>query len=310
MVSLRYHIVSVMAVFLALGVGIVMGSTVIDRGIVDVLNRRVDTVERSLRTLAESNRRQGEQLSLWARFADQGRDQLLDGRLRGVPVMLVAVTGVDRRPIDDLRHQLTVAEADLRGTLWLNRKLRLDAEGDTRALAAAMGVPAERPDAIRRSLVSRLARMLAGEPEGPDPLNGLRDAAFVDFEPGPALAGGGQDLTGVTSAGTRVVVISGAGAQVADDQLAVPLAEAIALDGSHLLAAESGRDTPGGRAVFVGLIRANSDVAGRVATLDNLESFVGQAAGILAIQELGVPRVGHFGVGPGAQRLLPAATDP
>ena len=42
-----------------------------------------------------------------------------------------------------------------------------------------------------------------------------------------------------------------------------------------------------------------------VSTVDNLESPMGQAAVVLALEELGSARVGHFGVGPGAQRLLP-----
>ena len=56
MVNLRYHIVSIVAVFLALGIGIVMGSTVVDRGIVDVLNRRVDGVEKTLKAVRADKR--------------------------------------------------------------------------------------------------------------------------------------------------------------------------------------------------------------------------------------------------------------
>ena len=37
MINLRYHVVSLVAVFLALGVGVLMGSTVIDRVTVDQL---------------------------------------------------------------------------------------------------------------------------------------------------------------------------------------------------------------------------------------------------------------------------------
>ena len=42
MINLRYHIVSLVAVFLALGMGIVMGSTVIDRVTVDALNNNLE----------------------------------------------------------------------------------------------------------------------------------------------------------------------------------------------------------------------------------------------------------------------------
>ena len=35
---------------------------------------------------------------------------------------------------------------------------------------------------------------------------------------------------------------------------------------------------------------------------------MGQSAAVLALEDLGVPRFGHYGVGRGAQRILPSAT--
>jgi len=57
--------------------------------------------------------------------------------------------------------------------------------------------------------------------------------------------------------------------------------------------------------VFVGLLRGDIASA-RLSTVDNLESAMGQTAVVLALEDLGVPRFGHYGVGPGAQRVLPA----
>ncbi len=45
MINFRFHIISIVAVFLALGIGIIMGSTVIDRAIVDGLRSRIDVAE-------------------------------------------------------------------------------------------------------------------------------------------------------------------------------------------------------------------------------------------------------------------------
>ena len=42
MINFRFHIVSLIAVFLALALGIVMGATVVNRAIVDRLNRHSD----------------------------------------------------------------------------------------------------------------------------------------------------------------------------------------------------------------------------------------------------------------------------
>ena len=48
MISLRFHIVSIIAVFLAIAIGIVVGATFVDRATVDLLQNRIDTVEENL----------------------------------------------------------------------------------------------------------------------------------------------------------------------------------------------------------------------------------------------------------------------
>src|SRR2546423_12810867 len=123
MVNLRYHVVSLVAVFLALGVGVLMGTTVINKVTVDQLRKRLDSVAASVRQTRRENDSLSAQVQTWQRFADQGRDQLLLGRLKGVPVLLVGVVGADRKPLDDLRRQLTDAQAELEGALWLTPKL-------------------------------------------------------------------------------------------------------------------------------------------------------------------------------------------
>ena len=50
----------------------------------------------------------------------------------------------------------------------------------------------------------------------------------------------------------------------------------------------------------------DGQLAARVATVDNLESFIGQAAAVIALADVGDGRVGQYGVGPGSDRLLPA----
>src|SRR5436305_3179138 len=106
MLNLRYHVVSLVAVFLALGIGVIMGVTVINRGIVDQLRNRLDSVEASDRKTRKENDRLAAQLGTWNRFVDQGRTELLTDQLRDLPVLLVGVDGVDRKPVDDLRSSL------------------------------------------------------------------------------------------------------------------------------------------------------------------------------------------------------------
>ena len=57
MINFRFHVVSLIAIFLALALGVVIGAGVIDRGVVDTLNNRLDRVEaKSDRIQSENNK--------------------------------------------------------------------------------------------------------------------------------------------------------------------------------------------------------------------------------------------------------------
>ena len=112
MVNFRFHIISLVAVFLALGIGVLMGSTVIDQATVKGLKNNLASYKH--RSEAERKRANelADDLSRWDKFAEQARDQLLPGRLAGVPVLLVAVQGVAHDRVADLHTWLGQTEAD------------------------------------------------------------------------------------------------------------------------------------------------------------------------------------------------------
>ncbi|MBA3267139.1 MAG: copper transporter [Acidimicrobiia bacterium] len=308
MINLRYHVVSLIAVFLALTVGIVMGSTVVDRVTVDALNERVSSVSKSVSNAEAENGRLSGQLGTVRDFADQARDHVVRDQLRGVPVLIAAVAGVDRKPVEGLQQVLVESGATMAGTLWFTGKMRLDNDADRRELATVLNLADERPDVVRAQALAKVADALDGSADpNPDPtIAALTAAGFVTYEAPPGQAASTIPPSGAIPESVRVVLVSGAGAGLGDDEVALPLAQDLGQGGGRLVAVESGQDTPGGRGVFVGLVRNDDEVGARVSTVDNLESPMGQAAVVLALEDLAVPRTGHFGVGPGAQRLLPA----
>ena len=62
MINFRFHLVSLVAVFLALGLGILVGSTVVDQKIVDRLDSEINSVrkENSERKAANKQLAEGE----------------------------------------------------------------------------------------------------------------------------------------------------------------------------------------------------------------------------------------------------------
>jgi len=309
MINLRYHIVSIVAVFLALGMGIVMGSTVIDRVTVDALSNKLDDVRKSVDAIRQENSRLDGQVRQDQQFAESTRDQLLKGHLRGVPVLVVAVAGIDRKPVDDLRQALVTAQATVEGTVWFTSKMRLANDNDTRALASALDIPVGPADVVRRLALAKVAAARDAAATDAGPLAALSGAGFVTYEGPPATSTTSSlpaTLAALPLAATRYILVSGAGAEVGDGLVGVPLAQALVQAQNKVVAVESGTDTgQGGRAVFVGLLRGDV-VSAKLSTVDNLESPMGQTATVLAVEDLAIPRFGQYGVGPGAQRILPS----
>jgi hypothetical protein len=164
---------------------------------------------------------------------------------------------------------------------------------------------------MRATALSKLATVLqgAGDPTGVIP--SLRQAGFIDYDAPPSPSSPSSPTTTppgpgtIPIAGTRTMILSGAGARLDDETMTMPFVTQLAVGGAPVVAAEAGQDTPGGRGVFVGLVRDRSETAARIPTVDNLESFIGQAAAVLALRDAGHGTASHYGVGPGSQRLLP-----
>ncbi len=104
MINFRFHIVSLIAIFLALVLGIVIGAGVIDRGIVDTLDNRINTIE------AKADRIQLENDVLNATVEhDAATHQgacsrtCSSGHLLASRSRLVAVRGIDEGRVNDSR---------------------------------------------------------------------------------------------------------------------------------------------------------------------------------------------------------------
>lgn len=181
MINIRYHIVSITAIFLALGIGTLLGSTFLDRATVDQLDRNIRNAEARIADTEAENRRLQELVDR-ADERDLGltraSEALLDGQLTDQPVLVVAAPGVDQATIDTLRLILVNADADLRGTLSLRDDLAF-VDGVDADLAEGLGLDPDDVDgsAVTDRLVAEL--VAAGAPADPgadDPGTG---------EPGP-----------------------------------------------------------------------------------------------------------------------------
>jgi len=113
MVNFRFHIVSLIAVFLAIGLGILMGSTVVKGAIVDRLDREIDQVRKESDSLRNANRQTNDDLDRANGVVEDSAAFAVDGRLTGVPVVVLAERGVDENVVKDTAQLLVTAGTEV-----------------------------------------------------------------------------------------------------------------------------------------------------------------------------------------------------
>jgi hypothetical protein len=333
LINLRYHIVSITAVFLALGIGLTLGSTFLDRVTVDNLNNQLSDVSAQVgetRQQIEDLRGQVDRNTKRdAELATELPEQLLAGHLDGVPLLVIATRGTDENLVNQTRAALAGSGAQVAGTWWLSDRWTLTERSDTDDLAALLDLTTDDVDRLRRNSAIRLADLLAAA-SLPTPVEGAVDAPLSPNEPGlvaslvqtgfidyEAMPGAADPRVLLPGSGARFVLVSGVDPDAGANDFAVGLAEELASEDTISTVAAQGLtplpDTKDGppsedrrRSSFVGRLRVGEVTKTRVATVDDLDLAAGRAALVLALEDLGRGLVGHYGVGPGAGRLLPA----
>jgi hypothetical protein len=307
MINFRFHVVSLIAVFLALAIGVVMGSAVIDQALVDGLQNRINAVEkRADDQEARNDELQGD-LDRLQGYADASGEFAVTDRLTGVPVAVVAVRGVDGDTVRDAVGLAERAGGRAPGVLWLEEKWLLEDDESRQQLADILGEPST-ANGLRGTAWAALAERLAagGAPSADDLLAALADAGFVDLE----TTGEGTELFGFgTYPGldARVLLVDGTDAPETMSALVGSAARALVAAELPLVVAEVHRDEEDGpdRGERVAVVRGDDELSAVVSTVDDLDRPGGRVAAILALSDLARNIVGHYGDGDGASAILP-----
>ena len=245
MINFRFHLVSLTAVFLALGVGLLLGTTFLDDVLEDQLRNDLEELEHDLDRAGERNSELRRQLDTFQEEAggldEQLGARLFDGQLLGQPVLVVAPRGIDDGLVERVTTALDQADADVMGTWWLTDRLLLDDDDEVAQLAEALDLSTDDAGRLRNSLAAQLADVLYGAidlpttsdaagagaavgtgqaqqaaPAEPELLARLREAEFVDYD----VPDGGGDVVRLPASGLRIVVVSG-------PEASVPLGDAL-----------------------------------------------------------------------------------
>jgi hypothetical protein len=309
-ISLRYHIVSLVAVFLALALGIAVGSTVLKEGSVAVLRATSNEIRaQSQQTRADNARLQAE-VDSFKRFGEAAVPLLVRGRLKDRSVVLVDTDKVDKATRAKVTDAVKAAGATIDGRVtFASDRVALTAEGDRAALRGVLGVDIADPVALRAALVDRVAGRLAvparlpqdGRGRDGDTLTSLEDAKFLADMPLERPQASGQ--VSFPAAGSLFVLIGPTDpTTLAPDAFLIPLADRL----STKAAAVVGVERADGTTSWVTALRAAREVARRVPTVDDVDLPYGQWALVDALQGwLQGQEAGRYGTKEGNNGLLP-----
>src|SRR5690349_20267632 len=118
-ISFRYHLVSIIAVFLALALGIVVGTTALNGPITKGLRDDVNSLKHQRSDLNDRIKQLQTQVDDAGQFASTYGSQLVAGTLTNKSVLLVALPGASTGYEDGIARQITAAGGKISGRLGL-----------------------------------------------------------------------------------------------------------------------------------------------------------------------------------------------
>ena len=319
MINFRYHIVSLTAVFLALAVGIAMGTTFLNKATVDQLKHQIRSAEQGIDKTKQANQDLKDDLGRYQRSdAALTKDGLagVGGQLTDLPVLFVVADGSDGDTLAALKQAIDEAGADDRGTLVVTDSMRADSGKDTE-LATALEDPTETDRSVLQAKVATVfataldnaaKRKATSKAEAPAAIQRLLDAGFLRFDPADGAPETTDGTTVLSGGGYRYVFVSGPDPKAPDADFLLPVLRAMSADGPApvvLASAALGTDAETDRTLVVGPVRNDPDLVDDVSTVDDLERGVGLIATVYAVRDLDLDRRGHYGLGDGVSGLLP-----
>ncbi len=299
MIDFRYHLVSIVAVFLALAIGLVIGSTALRGTVLTGLNKASAHEQKVNTSLYLHNAQLKQQISADDAFARAAEVGLLRGLLDGEHVVLVLAPGADSSTVDGITAALQQAGAAVTGQVVLSAQFfdtGVVTEQQLQSIAkslAALGVALPK-SALEPQIAGQqtAARFIAAaivkkdglptltEGQSQQILSGFGEAGFLQIKG----VNGGTSMVGQA---TMAVVVSGS---VQPPKTAGPFNLALVSLAGDLQEASKGALLAGpikGSGPRSAIELVNSGAAGiALTTVDNADTATGQIIVAQALREL------------------------
>ena len=313
MISFRYHIVSIVSVFLALAIGVALGGGPLKGEVDNTLVEQVRTDRQTKRDLQAQIANLRSSSGFTDDFAATVAPSLLGGSLKGRVVDLVVLPTAQQSDVTGLTKLVGQAGGSVGGTLRVGSQLvdagkkQLVDELGSQLESRASGVSIS-PDAGPYERIGALiARAIGTDEDG---------GAAVDDPATSILAG--LSTTSLMSAegdlkrrGSLVLFVTGPGDGSSEDKKgAATIVDALVgqvdagTDGV-VLAGPVAAARAGGQ---VKAVRDDVSTARAVSTVDSLGRTAGQVVTVMALAGQAAGRAGQYGAVDAADGAMPGAT--
>ncbi|MFF4195817.1 copper transporter [Nonomuraea sp. NPDC001831] len=311
MIDFRYHVVSIVAIFLALAVGIVLGTTLLQEPAVksaQEISAQLTKTKDELRV--QIDQLQGREAGNDA-FVSSVTPKLVAGELTGQRVLLVESPGSSTTFREAEQQVLEEAGAEVSGRVTLTEKFfDPDRSGVLDGLVnqlkpVDMVFPStatvwDKAGALLASTLLTTDQAQAGTP------NAATAAVISGFEAGGLVSTDGDPVKRAMLAVMFAPEKAYEGEQ-AETQLGALVSLADRLDaagkGAVLTGSAANTAVTGGA---VSALRDDGDVAKRVSTVDTVDMPTGRVVVVYALREQLSGRAGQYGIGKGASATQPA----
>ena len=315
MIDFRYHLVSIVAIFLALAIGIVFGSTALRGVTLRTLQHEANTLHNEISAKNTANHSLTQQVEADETFAQAAAPLLLAHLLDGQSVVLVSAPGAQQQAISGIRTAVKQAGGTVTGQVALQQQFfdtGATNENNLTSLAQHLTQQLALPVSAAQSSQQAADPQLAGQLQAASVL-----AAAIITKDGPGLsiaqthavlAGFAQggflriDVARLVPATLAVVVIPATPPAAGDSDPAnvalISLTQSLAGAGSGAVLAGSYPGSGTGSAIDE-LASGNTGI--EVSSVDNANTPPGQ---VMVVQVLSQLLSGHkpasYGVAPGS----------
>ncbi|KYH44272.1 copper transporter [Branchiibius sp. NY16-3462-2] len=303
MIDFRYHIVSLVAVFLALAVGIVIGAFTLSGGVGDSLNQQASSLRSEQAQLRAQVQATGNALNRADNFATLADPALVDGVLNGDSIALVLLPGTPDSLLSATKSSIASAGGSVVTTVTLNESwLKEPSVERLRSAASTVGVNPAQTDVSRLpGIVLGKAVMSRETSTGKAALEKLQSESLIDIDG----TGGGKP--------TSIVVLWPGLPTTTDQQTVTGWTGSVAGIGASTTAVVGVSSGPADGDLtnpdpLVTSLRGSADATATMSVVDDGSRAMGQTAVVLATQKELAGVSGQYGLGADATGPIPAIT--